>query len=127
MVAAEIESSDEHFHRYKLLEYVVMPNHVHLLVYPQLDPTESLHLLKGITARYANRILARTGWPFWQDETFDHWVRHVGQLAKIREYIASDPVRCGLAARAQDYPWSSAHKALVRRQERLVQRRPDAE
>jgi putative transposase len=114
MVAEEIEATASRFHRYVLLEYVVMPNHVHVLAVPHSDPSEILRVLKGFTARRANQILNRTGVPFWQDETFDHYVRHVGHLQKIRNYIVNDPVKCGLVLRPQDYRWSSAFSREIR-------------
>jgi putative transposase len=110
MVADEIKATALRFRRYVLLEFVVMPNHVHLLAVPHGDPSDILHTLKGVTARRGNKILSRTGLPFWQDETFDHWVRHIGHLQKIRNYVVNDPVKCGLASRPQDYKWSSAYR-----------------
>jgi putative transposase len=107
MVAEEIKATAHRFQRYRLLEFVVMPNHVHLLVVPYGEPSEILRVLKGYTARLANKILGRTGSPFWQDETFDHYVRHVEHQTKIRNYIVNDPVKCGLVTRSQDYKWSS--------------------
>jgi putative transposase len=110
MVSEEIEATAERFHRYVLLEFVVMPNHVHVLAVPRTEPSETLRTLKGCTARKANQILGRTGAKFWQDETFDHYVRHVEHQRKIRNYIVTDPVRCGLVSRPEDYLWSSAHR-----------------
>jgi REP element-mobilizing transposase RayT len=110
MVTDEIKATASRFHRYSLMEFVVMPNHVHLLAVPLGDPREILRILKGVTARRGNRLLGRTGFPFWQDETFDHFVRHVAHLQKIRNYIVNDPVKCGLVSRPQDYQWSSAYK-----------------
>ena len=95
---------------YILRAYVIMPNHVHLL----LDPLASLQRLtngvKGVSARDANIRLGRTGKPFWQDESFDHWIRDAGQFARTKAYIENNPVKARLCANAQDWPWSSAHK-----------------
>ena len=66
--------------------------------------------LKGFTARQANRLLGRTGEPFWQQESYDHWVRSEIEWNRIAGYIEDNPVKAGLVARAEDYPWSSAHK-----------------
>ena len=109
MVAEEIKSTADRFNRYRLLEFVVMPNHVHLLVVPHGEPSKILRVLKGFTARRANLILGRTGSTFWQDETFDHYVRHLDHQIKIQNYIANDPVKCGLVSRPQEYRWSSAY------------------
>jgi putative transposase len=64
--------------------------------------------LKGITARRANAMLTLTGNPFWQEESYDHLVRHTPEFEKIRNYIEENPVRAGLAGEANDYRWSSA-------------------
>jgi hypothetical protein len=50
---------------YRLHSFVVMPNHVHLLITPRVPLSQVLHSLKRFTARESNRILARTGKPFW--------------------------------------------------------------
>jgi hypothetical protein len=82
---------------------------VHLLVLPRVNPSQFLQTLKGFTAREANKLLGRTGQPFWQAESYDHWVRDPAEAERIRAYIESNPVKAGLVARAEDYPWSSAH------------------
>ena len=93
---------------YQLHAFVVMPNHVHLLLTPRVAPSRLLQSLKGCTAREANRILGRTGEPFWQRESYDHWVRDAAEFERIKRYIENNPVKAGLAAQASDYPWSSA-------------------
>jgi hypothetical protein len=60
---------------YELGAFVVMPNHVHLLVTPHIPIARLTRRLKGYTAREANRLLGRTGEAFWQPESYDHWVR----------------------------------------------------
>jgi putative transposase len=93
---------------YDLHAYAVMANHVHLLIEPRIMPSRLLKSLKGATAREANRILGRTGEPFWQKESYDHWVRNPTELGRIRTYIENNPVKAGLVAIAEEYPWSSA-------------------
>ena len=81
---------------------------VHVLLDP-LVPLEKLTgAIKGVSARDANARLGRTGKPFWQDESFDHWIRGPGQFARTQTYIENNPVKAGLVARAEDHPWSSA-------------------
>jgi len=87
-----------------------MPNHVHLLVTPQVAATRWLGPLKGFVAHEANRILGRSGQPFWQDESYDHLVRSDAEFERIREYIESNPVKAGLVAAAESWQWSSAGK-----------------
>ncbi len=93
---------------YELHAYVVMANHVHILVRPYIDPSRLLKSLKGATAREANKLLGRTGEPFWQKESYDHWVRDQAEFERIRAYIENNPVKAGLANVANEYPWSSA-------------------
>jgi hypothetical protein len=64
--------------------------------------------LKGYTAHEVNRLLGRTGVPFWQRESYDHWVRDQPEWQKIVAYIENNPVKAGLVSRAEDYRWSSA-------------------
>jgi putative transposase len=64
--------------------------------------------LKGASAREANRVLGPTAEPFWQKESYDHWVRNPSEFQKIRNYIEANPVKAGLAQNPQDYLWSSA-------------------
>ena len=51
---------------YELGPWVIMANHVHVLLLPRISPPRLLCTLKGATAREANRILGRKGEPFWQ-------------------------------------------------------------
>jgi hypothetical protein len=84
----------------------VMPNHVHLLVLPLVPIPVLMRWLKGSTARGANRILRRTGRPFWQDESYDHYLR--GAPDRTIAYIEGNPVSAGLVTSAELWPWSSA-------------------
>lgn len=97
---------------YDLRAFVVMANHVHILFRPRQKVSGVLQWLKGATAREANQILARTGQPFWQRESYDHWVRD-GQLERIAAYIENNPVKAGLVAQSSQYPWSSAARTLA--------------
>ena len=54
---------------YRLGPFVVMANHVHMLLLPLVHPSRLLQSLKGFTAREANRLLKRTGEPFWRRES----------------------------------------------------------
>jgi REP element-mobilizing transposase RayT len=94
--------------------FVVMPNHVHLLITPKLPVPRIMNGLKGAAARQANSILSRKGKHFWQDESFDHWVRTSKEFDNIRTYIENNPVSAGLAAKPQDWPWSSANVATAK-------------
>ena len=92
---------------YRLHHFVVMPNHVHLLVTPRVPVSQMMQSLKRFTAREANRMLGLTGKPFWADESYDRLVRDDAQHARIAGYVEMNPVHAGLAAEPEQYPWSS--------------------
>ena len=64
--------------------------------------------IKGKSSRIANTILQRTGSPFWQDESFDHWIRSRAEFEETRSYIEANPVRAGLVSAPEEWPYSSA-------------------
>ena len=92
---------------YLLHAWVVMPNHVHLLLTPNIEPSVVLRRLKGASARQANQLLGLTGQPFWQDESYDRLVRSQEEFERIENYVLQNPVRAGLARSEEEYPWSS--------------------
>ena len=87
---------------YQLHAWVVMSNHVHVLLTPLVPASKLEQSVKGFTARQANQILGRTGEPFWQRETYDRWVRNEQEFRRIVGYIERSPVTAGVAARAED-------------------------
>jgi putative transposase len=99
----------EHLGHYRLGPFVIMANHVHLLLLPSISASLLLKSLKGATARDANRLLHRTGEQFWQRESYDHWVRSETEWNRIAAYIERNPVKAGLVSRMEEYPWSSAN------------------
>jgi len=103
-----IRNGDASLKHYRLHAFVVMPNHVHLLVTPLVPVPRLLQSLKGATARWANRILGISGEAFWQDESYDRCVRDAEEFRRIQAYIERNPVRAGLAHNPEEYPWSSA-------------------
>jgi REP element-mobilizing transposase RayT len=109
-IVACLRDGEQSFHRYQLHSFVVMPNHVHLLVTPHIPASRWLGPLKGFTAHEANRILSRSG-PFWQDESYDHLVRSDAEFERIRDYIESNPVKAGLVTSAESWEWSSVRAA----------------
>jgi len=107
LVVESIRKGEQLGH-YELYAFVVMANHLHILVHPLVDPSRLLKSLKGATAREANKLLRRTGEPFWQKESYDHWVRDQAEFERIRVYIEKNPVNAGLVKLRKQYPWSSA-------------------
>ncbi|MDA1051851.1 MAG: transposase [Planctomycetota bacterium] len=95
MVAESIEKFDAN--RYDLDCFIVMPNHVHVLL--QCRPGWTLRRVANtwldFTARRINKSLGRSG-HFWQSEPFDHLVRSVEQFDYLRRYIRDNPKKAGL-------------------------------
>ncbi len=85
--------------RYLLGDYVIMPNHVHLVVVPNdgFPLSGILKSWKGCSARKVNQHLGRTG-SLWMDESFDHIIRNERSLDKYRTYILENPKKAHLAS-----------------------------
>ncbi len=101
-----------HFHsqQYILDDWVIMPNHVHLVLWPKpnFSLSEILKSRKQFIATQANRLLGRTGERFWQVESFDHWIRDEAEMNRIRRYIRANPVKAGLCVSPEEWRWGSA-------------------
>ena len=93
-VAAVVEAVLRHFDgvRYRLGDFVVMPNHVHVLFTPLAGFASSAigTSWKRFTATRIQKLTGGSG-KLWQHESFDHLVRNERSLAKIQEYIAENP------------------------------------
>jgi putative DNA methylase len=111
MIVEAIQYNANTLGHYALHAFAVMPNHVHVLVTPAVSLPKLAKSLKGITAKRANAMLALTGRPFWQEESYDRLVRNAQEFERIRNYIEENPVRAGLVKDAVEYRWSSAGRA----------------
>ncbi|TAE77416.1 MAG: hypothetical protein EAZ84_04155 [Verrucomicrobia bacterium] len=97
--SAIVENALLHFddQRYQLGDYVIMPNHVHVLLAPA--PGHTIGSITGSWKRHASReINKRTGseGSVWQHESFDHLVRDAGSLEGFRRYIFQNPEKARL-------------------------------
>jgi REP element-mobilizing transposase RayT len=108
LVVRSLRFAQDRLNLCELRAWVVMPNHVHILIRPQADLERITRSVKTFTAREANSILHRIGQPFWQDESYDHWVRSRDEMEATVRYIESNPVAAGLARAVEGWPWSSA-------------------
>ena len=97
-----VAASLKHFNgtRYLLTDFVIMPNHVHLLVmFPDSEMMLSqCESWKRFTAGQVNKQLGRTG-RFWQTDCFDHLVRSNAQFESLRRYIKDNPSKAKLNER----------------------------
>jgi len=114
-IAKLVAGAMRHFHesRYLLREWVVMPNHVHAIIWPMANYLlgDILKSWKQFTSRRAKALLALGEEPFWQPESYDHWIRDDDERGRISRYIRNNPVTAKLCSRAEDWCWSSAWPA----------------
>jgi REP element-mobilizing transposase RayT len=113
-IADTVEAAMRGNKNYELHAWVIMPNHVHLLVTATIQRANWLGPPKGFTAYGCNKILGRTGTPFWRDESYDHEVRNTREFNSIQRCIENNPVKAGLAESPQDYRYSSASQTRPR-------------
>ncbi|HTY88377.1 MAG TPA: transposase [Candidatus Acidoferrum sp.] len=93
--------------RYDLYAWTVMPNHVHVVVWPRPGQTLSSieHSWKSFTASQTSKMLGRVGRHFWQKETYDHLIRNEQERSRLCAYVADNPVKAGLCARPEEWLW----------------------
>ncbi|KAA6456858.1 transposase [Acidobacteria bacterium AB60] len=93
-------------YRFRILGYVVMPQHVHLLVSePESSPLATA--LQALKQSVARTLARRQPEPFWHERYYDFNVwSHRKHIEKLR-YIPRNPVARGLVAKPEDWPWSS--------------------
>jgi carbamoylphosphate synthase large subunit/REP element-mobilizing transposase RayT len=100
-IATAVAEALRHFDRkrYVLDRWVIMPNHVHVLVQPAggFALPVILHSWKSFTAKEINRIRGTSG-AVWQDENYDRIVRDFDELERYRDYITRNPEEANVAA-----------------------------
>jgi putative transposase len=106
-VVEEVLRSNDGKH-FQLRAWVIMPNHVHLVVDVWNVPLTSLiDRWKGKSARLANQVLKRTG-KFWQEDYFDTLIRDGDHLKKAVRYTDRNPAKAKLVLDPALWRWSSA-------------------
>jgi REP element-mobilizing transposase RayT len=96
--------------RYKLIAWVIMPNHGHILITPEsgFSLSATMHSIKSYTAHEANKILERKG-QFWAKEYFDRYIRDYKHFASTIAYIENNPVKARLCKSPEEWPYCSAY------------------
>ena len=97
---------------YLLHEFVVMPDHFHLLITPHESLERAMQLIKGGFSFQAKRELGFIH-EIWQPSFYDRRVRDAGEYFAFREYIRQNPGKRGLVRSVEEYPYSSAWPGLV--------------
>ncbi|HUK87609.1 MAG TPA: transposase [Terriglobales bacterium] len=102
--------------KFELHEFVVMPNHAHLLFTPAPDVTleRAMQLIKGGSShRIGQEVSAKL--EVWERGFVDHRIRDEQDFERHREYIRQNPVEAGRCAAPEDFPYSSACPAWRQR------------
>jgi REP element-mobilizing transposase RayT len=109
-----------HGHRhgqYQLFAACVMPDHVHLLLEPQIkgdDPEgrpvfyllgEILHGIKSKTAHRINKAASVSGTPVWEEESHDRLIRGESDLQEKFSYVCRNPWDAGIVGSEESYAW----------------------
>jgi REP element-mobilizing transposase RayT len=108
-VAAMVVEAIEHRQQrgtWHLLQYVVMPTHLHLFC--EVGNQELKGILEDFkrwTGHQAAKILSQHATRFWQSEWFDHWSRSDQQDEQIARYIQKNPEKAGLVQDYQQWPY----------------------
>ena len=97
--------------KYLLHEFVVMPDHFHLLITPRESLERAIQLIKGDFSFRAKRELGFMH-EIWQPSFYDRRVRDAEEYFAFREYIRENAPKRGLAAKPEDYRYSSAWPGL---------------
>lgn len=95
---------------YRLISWVIMPNHGHILFTPleKKPVSDIMHSIKSYTAHFANKLLERKG-RFWAKEYFDRYIRDQRHFANTITYIENNPVKAKLCKSPDEWPYNSAY------------------
>ncbi len=90
--------------KYEIHEFVVMPDHVHVLLTPshEISLERAVQFIKG---GFSFRLRARG--TVWQESFTNHHIRDERDFERHREYIRENPVVAGLMKRKEEYPYGS--------------------
>jgi putative transposase len=102
-------------YRFGVIGYVVMPEHVHLL----LSGSRRKLLAAGIRSLKLSMVARTMRWPFWQPQYLDsHVFTDIKRIEKL-DYLHANPVKRGLVERPEDWLWSSCRYYLTGNQGRV--------
>jgi len=101
----EFSARGQREHGIAVGRYVLMPDHIHLFlcVPPEFNLAQWVRMLKLALGRRLIQLEHHPG--FWQRGFFDHMLRSAESYAKKWAYVRENPVRAGLVAKAEDWPY----------------------
>jgi len=99
--------------KYLLHEFVVMPDHFHLIVTPtQITLERAMQLIKGGFSFRLNKNL-KAKKEAWQTSFMDRRIRDSLEYQKFKDYIWQNPVKRFLAESPEEYPYNSANPCFT--------------
>lgn len=107
-VACEHFFEEAHAHDVVIPAYCFMPDHVHLVVSGRAQNADLVRFAKRSRQRIAFAHRRTAGVPFWQDGYYDHILRDHERLSRTIRYIADNPVRAGLVASWDQFPFTGS-------------------
>ena len=93
---------------------MILPDHVHFFCAPELD-AKTLSIFAGLWKEWTSKAIKRQlnlTSPVWQEEFFDHVLRSSESYSEKWNYVRNNPVRHGLVADADDWPWQGEIEEL---------------
>ncbi|MCU1271831.1 MAG: hypothetical protein JWN74_3125 [Acidobacteriaceae bacterium] len=108
LIATLIEYRNQQ--KYELHEFVVMPDHFHLLITPIVTLERAIQLIKGGFSFRAGRLFRVPG-NIWQTSFYDRRVRDAEEHQAFRQYIHWNPVKRGLVRSPEEYGYSSVSRS----------------
>jgi putative transposase len=110
IVAAHLEQLTERAKEecFDIQAYCFMPDHLHLLVSGKHGTSNCLKFINGFKQRSAYAFKKSTGEKLWQHKPYDHVLRPEERWEAVAYYIWMNPVRKGLCARPENWPYSGS-------------------
>jgi putative transposase len=93
--------------KYLLHEFVVMPDHFHLLITPTETLERAMQLIKGGFSYRAGKELGFVG-EIWQPSYYGRRVRNIEEYMAFKEYVHKNPVKRGLVSVASEFSYCSS-------------------
>ena len=105
----------EHEKSCEIISWVIMPNHVHLLLRPLEGQSLSdiMKRIKGVSARKINQATDSSG-SVWHPDYFDRFIRDADHFTKTVDYIENNPVKAGLCVTPSEWRFKGNTDTLVR-------------
>jgi REP element-mobilizing transposase RayT len=88
-----------------------MPDHVHLVLELDGKARPLWEYIRFWKTRWTQRLAEESERPIWQRSFYDHWMRN-NEVEEYARYILANPVRKGLVAKWQDYPFTRLYRPL---------------